>query len=656
MQKRVEGTDAGGQVPIMSRWQRWTAYLSHRLWVLCALLAVLSALALLQYRWIDQVAEAQRQRTQTNLSAALSNVESDFDIEVTRAFETFQLPLTQISYAERYQEWLHHAAYPNLIMGVYTTEARGSNALPQPVVRGEPPIRSVEWHGDLPGVRASFNGVAGMAAGPIGFQVFSTRGGTGGFLSASPEVTVDGNPAFTFPSMLPPPLVARRIFAAGKQSALRETEIVRSTGPIGPPRWVIVVLDANYMRSRFLPALVRHYFQNSSASDFDVVVVDRNRRSSTSLVVFPVQSAALPGEFAKPDGRARLFQLRLDCFSVSPSPPPVTAGAAVSVSSRPLDDLSQILSPKPAACSNPGPSVPQGTDESWELLAKYRAGSLDEAMTTFRRRNLFLSASVLLVLALGISMAFLLTERARALAEMQAEFVLGVSHELRTPLTVIRVAADNLKKGIVQSSEQARSYGEIMDTQAAELSHMVEETLMLARMRSEVIGHRTSVAPQQLLKDALADNESALRQAGMKVDFDADSELPDVSVDLRLIRRCVGNLIQNGIKYAAAGRELRVRARKVIRRDNQMVEISVEDHGPGISREDLPHIFEPFYRGRAADASQTAGIGLGLTLVKRAVEAHDGAVEVESAKSTRFSIFLPSQEDVQPDGIRQRER
>src|SRR6516165_11618204 len=115
------------------------------------------------------------------------------------------------------------------------------------------------------------------------------------------------------------------------------------------------------------------------------------------------------------------------------------------------------------------------------MLLRYREGSLDQGITTFRRRNLLLSGGVLLVLALGILMLTISAERARALAEMQAEFVLGVSHELRTPLTIIRVAADNLKRGIVKNAEQAHKYGEIIHAHASELSKMVEEKLAFAR-------------------------------------------------------------------------------------------------------------------------------------------------------------------------------
>jgi len=275
-------------------------------------------------------------------------------------------------------------------------------------------------------------------------------------------------------------------------------------------------------------------------------------------------------------------------------------------------------------------------------LANYRGGSLDHAIATFRHRNLFLSAAVLLVLALGSSIVVLLAERARALAEMQAEFVLGVSHELRTPLTIIRVAADNLKRGIVKNAEQAHKYGEIIHAHASELSNMVEETLAFARMRSGGLArHRTVVSPAQIVKDALADNESALRNAGLEVELDLAPDLPRINADVRMVRRCLDNLIQNAVKYAAVGRWIAIRTRKVSRKEGDRIQISVEDRGAGISPDDLPHIFEPFYRGKRIQASQVPGIGLGLTLVKRVAEAHKGTVEVETSNFTRFSIFLP---------------
>jgi signal transduction histidine kinase len=623
------------------------------LWILGALLIVLSVLAVMQYRWIDQLTEAQRQRTQAALTAALSDVASDFDIEITRAFMAFQAPVANIDYSERYEEWLHHAPYPNLIRGVYIADAGQEEALPKPVIPGEPPIRSTEWRGDLPELRSAFGPVTASAsvADPMGIQVFATGGSAGAFVSSGPETVIDGNPAFVFPVMPSAPVLESRVLthASGKESPFR-VKVMGSRGPVGPPQWAIVVFDANYISSTFLPRLVDLYFRNSSGSDYDIVVLDRHGATS-SRVVFPSISDPVPSKFSHPDGRINLFDIRLDCFS-----PPSSTNSGNIVDTRPQvhllsvgSRLSEILARKPATCTSPTSTHPSGIGVSWEMLVKSRTGSLDQAVATFRRRNLVLSGTVLLVLALGISMAVLLTERARALAEMQAEFVLGVSHELRTPLTVICVAADNLKKGMVENSEQAHKYGEIIHTHATELSTMIEETLAFARLQSVLlIRNRSSVAPEQIVRDALADNESALGNAGFEIELDLAPDLPPVNVDARLMKKCLGNLIQNAIKYAAAGRWIAIRANNLRRNEEETVEMSVEDRGPGISPDDLPHIFEPFYRGQHADASQVPGIGLGLTLVKRAVEAHGGTVEVRSAHVTRFSILLPS-DHFQPD-------
>jgi signal transduction histidine kinase len=265
-------------------------------------------------------------------------------------------------------------------------------------------------------------------------------------------------------------------------------------------------------------------------------------------------------------------------------------------------------------------------------------------MAAFRHRSLLLSCGVLLVLSLGMLMLIVFTERARALAEMQAEFVLGVSHELRTPLTVIRVAGDNLRKGMVENSKQAHSYGEIISHHARELSNMIEETLVFARMQSAtLIRAGTPAFPEQIVKSSLARCADSLRDAGMEVELHLAPNLPSVDVDVRLMNSCLENLIQNAVKYANAGHWMAIRAHRVRRPEGERVQISVEDRGRGISPDDLPHIFEPFYRGTVEESSTVHGVGLGLTLVKRVVEAHHGTVEVERSNTsgTLFSVFLP---------------
>lgn len=625
--------------------QKWKSYGSRRFWILGALLLALCVLAIVQYRWIGRLAEAQRQREKANLSASLSNLESDFDIEITRVFVSFQVPFANSDYAERYKEWLQHAPYPSLIRGVYITEAAPKGLLTKAAIPGEPVVPFTEWQSGLPALGSSFAGVAVTAPQPdsvVGTQAFLQGPGSAALWVHSPVVTIEGNPAFVFP-ILPQGITTR--LAKPERGARQHPGadgIVTFRGPAAAPRWAFVVFDSDYIKTMFLPRLVNLYLQSARLSDYEILVVNK-KRARSSEVVFRSESAPPENQFARPDGRISLFNLRLDCFSPHFSANAVgSVGTPTNVRIISGDSLYDVLTRKPPTCRDPGTLTGDDPAALWEVLVKYRAGSLDEAMASFRRRNLLLSGSVLLVLALGISMLVVLTERARALAQMQTEFVLGVSHELRTPLTVIRLAADNLKKGMVANSDQAIRYGEIIYSHSSELSKMIEETLQVARMRSAALTcHCTLVATEQIVKDALADNESALRQASMEVELDVAPGLPPLYADARLIQRSLHNLIQNVLKYAAAGRWMAIRGRKVTRTEGERVQISVEDRGPGISPHDLPHIFEAFYRGKQDDSSQIPGVGLGLTLVKQVVEAHQGAVEVETAGITRFSIFLP---------------
>ena len=620
-------------------------YVSKRLWVLGALFIVLSALALIQYRWISQVTEAERQRAKTNLASALSALESDFDIEITRAFVTFQIPPgNETDYAERYKEWIHLSPYPNLVRGVYIAEVGKRVPLLRAVIPGEPAIHSTEWQDILPKLTSppAATAASGAVSSSVGFQSFSERGVALSIGLRGPAVMIEGNPAFVFPMMPEFPAAAviqfRRV-----QPGFRKVEIMGSGLPAPPMQWAVVVLDGNYIKTTFLPTLLAAHFPKGSASGYDILVVNK-AATGASRVVFQSQSAPPESLFAKPDQSISLFRIRLDCFLA-----PSTAGTTIlGVAPKgPLitnvDSLSEILARRPPNCSPTEPALGVKSEGSWEMLVRNREGSLDQAMTTFRRRNLLLSGGVLLVLALGILMLTISAERARALAEMQAEFVLGVSHELRTPLTVIRVAGDNLRKGMAESPKQAHKYGEIISAHAVELSKMIEETLAFARMQSaRPLGNLTPVCAEQIVRDSLADCESALREAGMETEVHLVPDLPLIEVDVRLMKRCLENLIQNAIKYAGHGRWMAIRTKKVNKQGGERLQISVEDKGPGISPVDLPHLFQPFYRGKHGETSQASGIGLGLTLVKRIVEAHHGTVEVESGRiGTLVSVFLP---------------
>ena len=417
----------------------------------------------------------------------------------------------------------------------------------------------------------------------------------------------------------------------------------RGSVRIPRPQLGLVVLDAAYIKTIFLPAVVKLHFPKVPA-DYDILVVE-HMAGQESKVIFRLESASLQTSLAQSDGNISLLRLRLDCFLPST---PTSGQEVLQTASGPgvlanVQSLSEIFSRRPFACGNAGLMSEVNSDGLWELQARYRTGSLRQAIERFRYRNIFLGGGVLLVLASGMLALLVSTERARSLAQMQTEFVLGVSHEFRTPLTVIRLAADNLTNGMVENSQQARTYGEIIGAHASELSNMVEETLAFARVQSkDFLPDSTLISPAEVVATSLANCSRALEDARMKVEVDVAPNLPLVDVDVRLISKSLDNLIVNATKYAASGRWMGVRIRTVNRAEGARVQISVEDRGPGISSLDLPHIFEPFYRGSPDDASKGPGAGLGLTLVRHVAERHHGTVEVESSQGAgaSFSLFL----------------
>jgi signal transduction histidine kinase len=234
------------------------------------------------------------------------------------------------------------------------------------------------------------------------------------------------------------------------------------------------------------------------------------------------------------------------------------------------------------------------------------------------------------------------------------EFVAGVSHELRTPVAVIRSASENLASGVV-SGDRVKRYGQMLEAEARRLSEMVERVLQYAGIESGLgLGTRVPLAPAEVIESAI---ESALPLVGpedVQVYRDIAPDLPPVLGDAQALRSAVQNLVANAIKYGGRDRWVGIRAEHVHERRRSEVRITVSDHGSGIPASELPHIFEPFYRGAAATERQIHGNGLGLSLVRSIVTAHGGRVSVttRAGGGSAFTILLPvAQADARPSAV-----
>jgi signal transduction histidine kinase len=221
------------------------------------------------------------------------------------------------------------------------------------------------------------------------------------------------------------------------------------------------------------------------------------------------------------------------------------------------------------------------------------------------------------------------------------EFVAAVSPELRTPLAVIRSAGENLADGVVHDEEQVRKYGDLVRSEGRRLTDMVEQILEFAGVESGRRGFALRPVPiAPMLHEVVDSSQALVDEAGVSVEFSIAEHLPPVLGDEAALRRVFQNLVGNAIKYGQRGGWVGIRARRAGRE----IWVSVADRGIGIEPAEQPRIFEPFYRTPAVVAAQIQGAGLGLSLVKRIVEAHGGRIEVASTpgSGSEFTVALPA--------------
>jgi signal transduction histidine kinase len=281
----------------------------------------------------------------------------------------------------------------------------------------------------------------------------------------------------------------------------------------------------------------------------------------------------------------------------------------------------------------------------WTISVRHRAGSLDAAVSQSRTRNLATSLVLIGLLAVAASALVRYTARSRRLAEMQFRFAAGVSHELRTPLTAIRGAAFNLAGGVVSEPSAITRYAKLILRNAEELTAMIENVLAFsATLQPAREERRQAFAVGELLQHAASSMTQEVEQAGCLIEVNIEGGLPALRGDPVALENAFRNLIANAARHAAQGGWIGAAAV----RSEGGVEVRISDRGPGVPEAERPRIFEPFYRGERARTAQVRGTGLGLSLVKDAVERHRGTISVEDspAGAAQFTLRFPAEPDI----------
>jgi signal transduction histidine kinase len=607
-------------------------------WLAVAVGLLLPATAWMQYDWVTQLAAADRDRRERTLRTAASQFTAALDTELSRLGGSLQLDGAMVerqdwdAYALRYAAATANQS-PALVRGVWYVERVGRQDDEMRLVLRQwmPEQRTfdvVSWPDDLATVR-----------GQLLKQADSDH------REGGPRELMEATTALGDERTIVMPIVRVSMPRQGDRSRDRFFTDIRMRG------YTVVGLALDELVATRLPALVDEHFPEST--DYRVAIVSR----VGERVVFESEPGAAAATTEAPDLTAAFFQPRVGPMMVFaraaangrgvetrvetlPPPPPPPPGAGERSTETVVNVIEMRERNGERALRARSTAHPHG---HWTLRVKHRAGSLEAAVAASRRRNLLLSSGVLALLGVAVALIAVSARRSHALARQQMEFVAAVSHELRTPVAVIHSAAGNLADGVVGDPSRVRRYGATIQTEARRLGETVERVLQLAGLGSGRPLPMTPVSAAEVVREAVQHTALDAERLGVEVQVEIGAELPPLVGDGPSLQSAVQNLVGNAVKYAGADRWVRVRVARGGAASRPEVHIAVEDHGQGLDADECRHVFEPFYRGKDAVANQIQGSGLGLSLVRRIVDAHGGRIELESepGRGSTFTICLP---------------
>ena len=603
------------------------------------MVGLLATVAVLQYRWTNEASRADEMRIGAELESLMTKWHGDLYGEFSAICIAMQVGPdagardTWNDYLERYVEWnyaLPHESLPyvyrnpDLVGEIYIWE---TNQQTKPRLFWlNLDTRKIEPF-DVPGEFVTL--------------LDRLQANSASLSTALRAWQLPGQPAQESPESdaMPPPNTSGSNPIAGWQFDENIPAIVhpifhhgadKSLSSRSPVDWIIITLDMNVLRKRVLPELSTRYFGGLEGLDYKVAVV------ANGLSPWTIYSSD-PGfdvnQLSNVDSTMNIFGRQTSPDSGGLRRAARIGGALRSAEWRNFSGPVWF----PVIQYEPHP-------QSWFLEIQRRAGPLQSVVEGVRRNNLAISAFVLFLLALNITVLSFAGFRSHNFAKLQMDFVASVSHELRTPLTAIFSAGENIRDGVVSKRADLAEYGGIVMAQSRQLMNHVDRILLFASIRSGK--NRYTLRPIQVSEIFACVNKTMaplIAEESCVLEKQVEPGLPPILGDMLALCGCLENLITNAVKYCGHDRHLRMSAALGRLEDGrQEVRISVEDHGIGIATSELKQIFEPFYRSPEATAAQIHGTGLGLSLAKHLAEAMGGRLSVisEIGVGSIFTLHL----------------
>lgn len=614
--------------------------------VLSGMVALLAIVAILQYRWTMEVTQATDARIGSDVQSLMMDWHYDLYRELSAICATLQVGPDSGArdnwqdYLQRYSLWNRGTNYEtftegigaraNFVENVYIWET--SNARKPRLLRFNAQAKTIEADTVPPElepllgrlVERSSSLATALGAWELAVPSAETKRPSERRLSSPNSQPSDPITGWQFDANIPAivhPIIHQRNVNEQVNTVAR-----------GRLDWIVVLLDLQTLRKRTLPDLTRRYFETRQGLEYKVTIA---RGLDPRRVVYASDPQPETADLAKADATMNIFG------------PPPESGAnhswQVFTTGNSLKSADWHSFSGPVWFHTIEYTAGQ---EPWVLILQHRNGPLDAVVKEIRRRNMLIGGIVLLLLTVDMGLIVIASRRAHKLAKLQLNFVASVSHELLTPLAAIYCTGQNAMDGLLQTEHDLVEHGAIITGQARQLIDLVKQILLFAS--TDRGSSHYSMRPLQVAEilQCVRKNVALIAEgAGFAIEEEVPEGLPLVLGDLSALSQCLQNLIVNAVKYSGKSRWIGISASAHKMTDDSIeVWIAVQDRGLGISRADLPLIFDEFYRSPRTVDAQIHGTGLGLAVAKRIAEAMGGRLSVTSevGAGSTFTLHLPA--------------
>ena len=284
-------------------------------------------------------------------------------------------------------------------------------------------------------------------------------------------------------------------------------------------------------------------------------------------------------------------------------------------------------------------SFPENLPQWKLLLSENKHGFITTLLKAGSGIYLFIFILIALLMVLGFVFTIYTLNEELRLNKLKSEFISNVSHELKSPLTSIRMMTEMLHHNRVQTEERKSDYYAVMLEESERLSHLIDNILDFSRMDDDRKKYDfIDLDMDELLLKFIESTSERLPEPGFDIRYNRPDRVPIIQADKNAILQVLYNLVDNAIKFSGTSRQIDI---NLFYKEDELL-LCVKDYGIGISSIDQERIFERFYRGDEPQRMGIRGSGIGLTIVKKIMEAHKGRLTLESkpGEGSTFCVHL----------------